>query len=191
MQYTDTIGRIATDAWIVFAIVWAVSAIFAKRTAKRNRKRLSMFVMWLIFMTVVVILAHVTENKGAILLLYIQNPAVRLIGAVLVILGIALAFWARYHLGRNWGQPMSEKVDAELVTTGPYAHIRHPIYAGIFLSIIGSALVFGVFWALILTVYSGYFLYSIGREDEIMARLFPQTYSMYRSRTKRLIPGIW
>lgn len=56
------------------------------------------------------------------------------------VLGLGLAVWARIYLGRNWGMPTSTKEDPELVTSGPYRTIRHPIYTGILLAMIGSAI---------------------------------------------------
>ncbi|MDE1966938.1 MAG: isoprenylcysteine carboxylmethyltransferase family protein [Patescibacteria group bacterium] len=190
MQYADWISVATAWMWVIFIAVWAASALFAKKTAKRASLR--WWLVRIIFIPIVIILARISGMKpGSFLLLYIEDPALRAIGAVLVLSGIALAIWARYHLGRNWGMPMSEKADAELVTTGPYAYIRHPIYAGIFLAVLGSALVFGILWVLVLAIYVGYFLVSVRKEDEIMARLFPDAYPAYKARTKKVIPGVW
>ena len=57
--------------------------------------------------------------------------------------GIGLAIWARIHLGRNWGMPTSQKADPELVTTGPYRFVRHPIYTGLLVALLGTALAVG------------------------------------------------
>lgn len=61
------------------------------------------------------------------------------LGLVLFALGLGFAIWARMHIGRNWGTPMSQKDGAELVTSGPYHLVRHPIYSGILLAGIGTA----------------------------------------------------
>lgn len=191
MQYSDIFGQIVSDAWLIFMIVWAISAIFAKRTVKKGWNTWWLWPIRIVFVAIVISLVTFTGKKGAILFIYIHSPVLRGIGDILVILGITLAIWARFYLGRNWGQPMSEKANAELVTTGPYAYIRHPIYAGIFLSLFGSVLVFGLLWALVLVISASYFLIAIGREDEIMAELFPDTYPAYKARTKKMIPLVW
>ena len=67
-------------------------------------------------------------------------------GVALCLLGFGLAINARRHLGRNWGTPMSRKEQPELVTSGPYALIRHPIYTGLILAMLGSAIGVNVFW---------------------------------------------
>ena len=61
------------------------------------------------------------------------------IGLVLFGAGLSFAVWARIHIGRNWGTPMSQKDDPELVTSGPYRLVRHPIYTGILLAGLGTA----------------------------------------------------
>jgi len=67
-----------------------------------------------------------------------SDPWLQAIGLVIFLLGLALAIWARVYLGRNWGMPMTEKADPELVTTGPYSTIRHPIYSGLILAMAGT-----------------------------------------------------
>ena len=86
---------------------------------------------------------------------------------------------------------MTEKAGAELVTTGPYAYIRNPIYTGILLAIIGSSLGLGLLWVVILIPYCAYLIPSVFVEEKIMLRLFPGAYPAYKARTKRLIPWVW
>ncbi len=63
-----------------------------------------------------------------------------IIGLILTALGIAFAFWARYSLGQNWSSKVTIKVEHELIRNGPYAYVRHPIYTGILLALVGTAL---------------------------------------------------
>ena len=63
------------------------------------------------------------------------------LGAVLTWSGIGLAIWARYHLAEYWSARITIKEDHQLIRTGPYARLRHPIYSGLILAAIGSALV--------------------------------------------------
>jgi protein-S-isoprenylcysteine O-methyltransferase Ste14 len=153
---------------------------------------------WLVYrlgiVVVVVVVYPFLRNagwSGDILTYYIHNPIVQGIGAGLVYAGVAIAVWARYHLGSNWGMPMSEKEGAELVTTGPYAYVRNPIYSGVLLAIIGAALSLGLLWAIAFVPYAVYLIPSVFGEEKIMARLFPDTYPAYKARTKRLIPWVW
>jgi protein-S-isoprenylcysteine O-methyltransferase Ste14 len=112
------------------------------------------------------------------------------VGAVLCASGVMFAVWARVTLGRNWGMPMAEKADPELVTAGPYTYVRHPIYSGFLLAIFGSAIGQSVLWAIPLVVAGPYFVYSARREERQMAEQFPLKYPQYKKRTRMLIPFI-
>ncbi len=85
---------------------------------------------------------------------------------------------------------MSEKIDATLVTTGPYRYIRHPIYSGIILAMVGTALAVTIYWLVAVAVLGTYFVYSASVEERIMVRLFPATYPAYKKSTHMLIPFI-
>ena len=118
----------------------------------------------------------------------VSNPTLQGIGTVLFLIGLGLALWARVYLGRNWGTPMSEKVDAELVTTGPYRYIRNPIYSGLILAAIGTAVAVSWYWLVAVVFMGAYFIYSATVEEHIMERLFPNDYPAYKRSTKMLIP---
>jgi protein-S-isoprenylcysteine O-methyltransferase Ste14 len=126
--------------WLVFVAYWGIAAIRAKRNVGRplwSREiglRLAVIVLVLLALRVPIVrqaLRHAQEH--------VTSSAVSgAIGVMCCVLGIGLAMWARVHLGRNWGMPMSRKQNPELVTTGPYAFVRHPIYTGIILAMFGS-----------------------------------------------------
>ncbi len=173
--------------WVVFWGGWLLAALSVKRTA---RSRMGQFVGLRIVAFVVVYLLirfgvfhghHSVED----------NSVLEGIGMVLFLTGLGLAVWARVHLGRNWGTPMSEKVDAELVTSGPYRYIRNPIYSGIILAAIGTAVAISWYWMVLVALMSAYFVYSALVEEHTMERLFPGTYPEYKHSTKRLIPFIF
>jgi protein-S-isoprenylcysteine O-methyltransferase Ste14 len=113
------------------------------------------------------------------------------IGLALFVLGLALAIWARLYLGRNWGMPMSQKVDPELITTGPYSSIRHPIYSGIILAMIGTAIAVSLYWLVAVVLLGAYFVYSAFMEERFMSQLFPGSYPEYKRSTKMLVPFIF
>jgi protein-S-isoprenylcysteine O-methyltransferase Ste14 len=121
----------------------------------------------------------------------VTSPVLQGIGLVLFLMGLGLAVWARVHLGRNWGTPMSEKIDAELVTTGPYQFIRNPIYSGILLAAVGTSVAISWYWLVVVALMGAYFVYSANVEEETMQRLFPNTYPEYKHSTKKLIPFIF
>jgi protein-S-isoprenylcysteine O-methyltransferase Ste14 len=112
------------------------------------------------------------------------------VGFIGFLLGLGLAVWARVYLGRNWGMPMTQKQDPELVTTGPYRYIRHPIYSGMLLMTLGSALDVNAYWLLGFVVAAVFFIYSALAEERNMTKQFPKTYPTYKSQTKMLVPFI-
>lgn len=120
----------------------------------------------------------------------VTDPLLQGIGLVIVLLGLGLAIWARVYLGRNWGMPMTEKADPELVTTGPYSTIRHPIYSGLILALVGTAMAVSLYWLIAVAVLGGYFIYSAVMEERYMAGKFPDTYPRYQQETKMLVPYV-
>ena len=119
------------------------------------------------------------------------GEAAQVIGFVLFLAGLALAIWARLHLGKNWGMPMTKKQNPELVVSGPYSFIRHPIYTGLLLAILGSALTVNGYFLVLLVLISAYFIYSATVEEKIMAAEFPKTYPDYKKKTKMLLPFVF
>jgi protein-S-isoprenylcysteine O-methyltransferase Ste14 len=113
------------------------------------------------------------------------------LGLVLFALGLGFAIWARIHIGRNWGTPMSQKDEPELVTSGPYHLVRHPIYSGILLAGVGTAVALSWLWLIAVVLAGVYFIYSAKVEERNMATQFPEAYPAYRRSTKMFIPFIF
>jgi protein-S-isoprenylcysteine O-methyltransferase Ste14 len=122
--------------------------------------------------------------------LYAPNASMlmSLVGLLVSALGIGLAILARAHLARTWGVPMASKENPELVTTGPYALVRHPIYSGMLLAMVGSAIGQSVLWLLPLVVYGPNFIRSARREEKLLLERFPDRYRAYMKRTRMLLP---
>ena len=136
--------------------------------------------------------AHFT-NFGLIFSrgIFPQSTVLDWAAAALSVIGVGFAIWARGHLGRNWSSRPAVKENHELVTTGPYAYVRHPIYTGLILMAFSTALM-GSIWGIgVFIVASLVFILRIGREEKIMLELFPNEYPEYQKRTKRLVPFVW
>ncbi|HEY9724223.1 MAG TPA: isoprenylcysteine carboxylmethyltransferase family protein [Oscillatoriaceae cyanobacterium] len=178
--------------WLLFAVVWGVSALKTKRTVGGRRPRMEI-AMRLVSVAIVLLVVYVARHGvgHTRLQLMTNSPLLGIVGDVLCALGIGLAFWARFFLGRNWGMPMSLKENPELVTGGPYAYVRHPIYTGVLFAMIGSAIAISPLW-LIPTAFSCvYFIYSARQEEKLMSAQFPEAYPAYMQRTKMLIPFVF
>jgi protein-S-isoprenylcysteine O-methyltransferase Ste14 len=113
------------------------------------------------------------------------------LGLLLLVLGLGLAIWARVHIGSNWGTPMSQKDEPELVTSGPYRLVRHPIYSGILIATVGTAVALSWMWLIATALAGVYFIYSATVEERYLSEQFPDTYSNYRRSTKMLVPLVF
>jgi protein-S-isoprenylcysteine O-methyltransferase Ste14 len=181
------IDYIIYSLWVVFWLVWLVAGSSAKRAA---HSRVGQFVglrIGIFVIAYLIIRFGVLRGHHAI----VSSPVLQGVGMALFLTGLGLAAWARVHLGRNWGTPMSEKVDAELVTTGPYQYIRNPIYSGIILATIGTSVAINWYWLAAVVLMSAYFIYSSTVEAQTMERLFPDIYPEYKRSTKMLIPFVF
>jgi protein-S-isoprenylcysteine O-methyltransferase Ste14 len=177
-------------SWVVLIAAWMLLGVRAKRSVRGRWRwpweigvRLAVFIM--VLFAVRVLGVHRIRQYAAN-----TNLIAGFVGAGLCACGVIFAVWARVCLGRNWGMPMAEKADPELVTAGPYVHVRHPIYTGILLAMFGSAVGQSVLWALPLLIAGPYFVYSARREEGQMAERFPLQYPQYKKRTRMLIPFI-
>jgi protein-S-isoprenylcysteine O-methyltransferase Ste14 len=175
--------------WVVFLVYWMISAVSSKRNARRNY---NWFLLRVLLLLIILGLFHwpVFSEFYQQEAFASSSIAFSILGDVLCVLGISLAIWARVYLGRNWGVPMSVKVNPELVTSGPYTFIRHPIYSGVLLAMIGSIFVEGIPWLVVLVLLGGYFIFAATREEKLMLKQFPDQYPQYKKRTKMLIPFV-
>jgi protein-S-isoprenylcysteine O-methyltransferase Ste14 len=119
-----------------------------------------------------------------------SSLSLRLLGSVVCALGIGLAILARSFLARAGGVSIASKENPELVTTGPYAFVRHPLYGGMLLAMVGSAIGQSLLWLLPLIVYGPNFILSARREEKFLLERFPERYRAYMQRTKMLLPFV-
>ena len=181
----DAVDIVIGLGWVVFWLYWIVVSLGVKAGRTRWTRfagvRVAAILILLLLLRLRVLKGHTVTH----------DPWLQGIGLAIFLLGLALAIWARICLGRNWGTPMSQKVDPELVTTGPYSTIRHPIYSGIILAMIGTAVAVSVYWLTAVVLLAAYFLYSAVMEERYMAGLFPDAYPHYKQSTKMPIPFIF
>jgi protein-S-isoprenylcysteine O-methyltransferase Ste14 len=169
-------------AWIGFWVYWLVSAFGAKEH-RAGRRRIPL--TGLSLLSVILIIRVFRDGSLAV-----HSAVLGAIGAVVFAFGIAVAVWARVHLGRNWGMPMAQTAEPELVTSGPYRFVRHPIYSGLLAGVLGTALVTNLIGLIIVVVLGAYFYYSASVEEKNLTATFPTAYPAYRASTKMLIPFI-
>jgi protein-S-isoprenylcysteine O-methyltransferase Ste14 len=185
----DLLVRVVTTivlvAWGLFWLYWIAASVGVK-AARTVRGRGAGVRVGVFVVVVLLARANVVRRPSTAT----RDPWLEALGLVLFAAGLAVALWARRVLGLNWGMPMSQKVDPELVTDGPYRRVRHPIYSGILLAVVGTAVAINWSWLIAAGLFGSYFVYSARSEERYMAGRFPDTYPTYQRSTKMLIPFI-
>jgi len=181
--------------WLAFLLYWIFSAFGVKKDISRRRPWVNFVFSRLILIVGLIFVARFIGDRNFWRAggweTFSSVTAINILGVALCALGVALAIWARAHLGRNWSGHPTIKQDHELVTTGPYAYVRHPIYTGMLMALLGTTLVGGPVALIILIVVSGTFIMRIEKEEGFMMQLFPEQYVSYKQHTKKLVPFIW
>lgn len=170
--------------WAAFWVYWLVAAFSMKRGRRPWSRELRIRA---IIAVVVIFLIRLGAFRGHSLN---TDPWRAGIGLVLFALGLGFAISARLHIGRNWGTPMTQKDDPELVTSGPYHLVRHPIYSGILVAGVGTAVALSWMWLTAVVLAAIYFIYSATVEERYMAAQFPDAYPAYKRSTKMLVPFV-
>lgn len=177
--------------WIGLAVYWFVSA----RRVKRARERENGAAFWIRIILLVVIFEFLFSDWGRAGWLGMRflpdTWAIAIAGLAIEIMGIALAAWARYCLGGNWSGAVTLKEGHELVGSGPYRRIRHPIYSGIALGLAGTAVFIGewrgvvAFAAMVIS-----FFFKARKEEAWLTREFGAQFATHRARTGMFLPRI-
>jgi protein-S-isoprenylcysteine O-methyltransferase Ste14 len=187
-----TPNQIIRALWLAFVLIWVLFAVTAKRTARRPPFWSGAGGRFLVIALIFAVLQF-RVMRGMLHAWQIEvtsNPDLQEAGIAIALCGYAFALWARFYLGRNWGMPMSLREDHRLVTGGPYAFVRHPIYSGFLIAMLGSALAGGFIWLIMAAVLGVYFVISALTEEKLMLAQFPGEYPAYKRRTKMLIPFV-
>jgi protein-S-isoprenylcysteine O-methyltransferase Ste14 len=175
--------------WIVFAAYWGVSALKTRRTISRESFASRYGVLLLEVLGFVMLFSGVPEIGVLGERVVPQTYAGAATGVALTWIGIAIALWARWHLGQYWSARITLKEDHQIIRTGPYAHFRHPIYSGLDLAAIGGAVAIDE-WRCVVAVGIIVLAYWIKakREESMLARQFGEVFDEHRRHTGFLIP---
>jgi protein-S-isoprenylcysteine O-methyltransferase Ste14 len=182
-------GTVITVLWLILVAYWFVSAWGTKRTVYRGinpawRVLALVFIIGLFFL-----FGSYPGYFGR--QLYYPTVAARAAGILVCAAGVGFAIWARHTLGTNWSGGPTIKEGHELVESGPYRRIRHPIYTGILLAVLGTGMGSGqVKHVFIFGVAAAILWLKLRIEEPLMLRQFPEAYSAYMKRTKALIPFV-
>jgi protein-S-isoprenylcysteine O-methyltransferase Ste14 len=177
--------------WTLVGIYWLVAALRSKRVVRRQNRPSRVI--------------HLTVMTAALLLLFSRSTRVWLLGARLfpeqswigwaglciTVAGCAFAVWARVLLGSNWSATVTVKQDHELIRSGPYALVRHPVYSGFLFAILGTSLALGEVRGVIALAlaFAGWFV-KARTEERFLLEQFGDAYARYCREVRQLIPFI-
>lgn len=175
--------------WIAWVLYWVAMAFTTKRTVER-RGFLGYRLVTIILVVGLVTtgrLLHVSSHSQ----LWQRSLALGVLTDCIVLAGAAFTVWARITLGRNWSAEVTFKQDHELIESGPYALARHPIYTGLIVMALGTAINYGraIGFVLFISLCGGLW-WKAREEEQIMSRHFPNAYAEYRTRVRAIIPFV-
>ena len=177
--------------WCLWLAYWAVAA-FGNKIAQRRESFLS---RWAHFGPLILAgyLLGADQLPGNFLggRVWPRSEGVSWAGAFLLASGLLFSVWARIHIGRNWSGSVTVKEDHELIRTGPYALVRHPIYTGLLLGFIGSALPRAEWRGVVavLIVFAALWR-KLKLEERWMGEVFGEAYAAYKREVAALVPFI-
>jgi protein-S-isoprenylcysteine O-methyltransferase Ste14 len=191
MMHTPDLWQIEMTPWYAMLLYWAISWMNVKRAripeAFSSRSRHLFFVL----LAVVLMFTHYLRIDPLARRFISEDLRIHYVAILVTCLGVSVAIWARYILGQYWSSRVEVKVGHELICAGPYAYVRHPIYTGILLAGMGTALFVGEWRAAMAVIFAIVgFAIKARQEEFLMTSEFGDRYQEYRERTGFLIPRL-
>jgi protein-S-isoprenylcysteine O-methyltransferase Ste14 len=181
-------GDLTQWIWYAVAVVWLVLAFRTKRTLVRSGgiARLA-----IVAVVLAIVVSRPLTDTSLHHHLWKPSPVVSALALALVVAGAAFALWARFTIGTNWSGVVTLKQDHELMQSGPYHVVRHPIYTGLLTMGLGSSLQYDEVYGFLLLVLAIVMLaFKIRLEERLMIENFPDQYPQYRQRVKAIVPFV-
>ena len=178
-------------SWESVGLVWLMGAACAKQTVRVQSWGPQLFNMALAVLGFTLLFSSGFRQGWLGTRVMLDSPPLAYFGLWVTVVGCMFAIWARLTLGGNWSGRATVKQGHELVTSGPYALARHPIYTGLLAAVVGTVMASGqVHDLLALVVIVMMILLKMSQEERLMVQTFPAAYPAYRQRVKALIPGV-
>ena len=177
--------------WILWLLYWKLASFNVKTTRRRESFSSRITYVPLFFFGILLFAVFTREPRAGFLFASIwpRTLVAFWIGILLMLVGFAVTIWARRTLGRNWSSNVTQKENHELIQTGPYGWVRHPIYTGLLIAFLGSIIGLdewrGVLAFLCILVS---FIIKLRIEERFMVELFGPAYDAYRQRVGMLLP---
>lgn len=181
--------HIAAIFWIVFLLFWIISARKVKPVKRREPFHERVLYMLPMMLSYVLLFDDFLTFTALGRRFIPPDPRIGALGIFITAIGVAVAIWARVHLGENWSATVTVKAGHELIESGPYRTVRHPIYTGMLVATAGSALALGQARGLLALVVIGLgFYFKARKEERFMLTEFGEKYLAYSRRTGMLLP---
>lgn len=187
-----TLWQVELIPWYVFAGYWFITWLRVNRT-KATEKSADRLITVAVVVIGFTLLFEKWTGIGPLGLRFVpENARISWLGITITCAGVIIAVWARYSIGVYWSARVSLKEGHQLIRSGPYAFVRHPIYTGMFLAALGTAFVVGEWRGLVAAVLLlGAHSRKALREESLLTREFGQEYAEYRRSTGFLFPRLW
>lgn len=183
--------RLASVAWVIFLVYWFVSAQKLKTIKKREpwNER----IVYMAFMVAsYALMFNDMFSVGWLGRRFVPiSSELGAAGVAITFAGIGLAIWARWHLGQNWSAAVTVKEGHELIRSGPYGRIRHPIYTGMLVAFAGTALALGEYRGLLsLGIAIIGFFAKARKEERYLVQEFGPPFEEHIRRTGMFLPKV-
>ncbi len=181
-------NSLVVACWVIFVGYWLISAFGQKATAEQ-RGWLSSLSYRIPLSLGTLLLWFPRFHHPLNLALISRADRIRFFGVVVCLVGLLVTIWSRRTLGGNWSSEVAFKQGHELVKVGPYRFVRHPIYSGILLMSLGTAIAVGQLHSwLSFPLLCGGFWIKLKQEEAVMRQHFPEEYLAYQRQVKALVP---
>lgn len=175
--------------WYVFGAYWLITALRVRRTKLEEKSADRLVTLGVMVVGFVLLFYRWPPFRVFDLRFVPAEPRIAYAGVVVTSFGVALSVWARYCLGEYWSARVTLKEGHQLIRSGPYRYVRHPIYTGLFLGALGRALTVGELRsALAVVILLAAHSRKAAREEGILGEEFGEEYASYRRSTGFLFP---
>jgi protein-S-isoprenylcysteine O-methyltransferase Ste14 len=187
--FGPTPAGVIGDLWMLFGLYWLVSALNRKKTKRRESWWQRLAYVFPLVAAFYLLFRHEYDHTWLGTRFVPDTPMVHWLGVVIMASGVAVAFWARFHLGANWSGVVTLKEGHELIRTGPYRTIRHPIYTGILFAFFGNVVQVGQVRGLIalFIIWLSFYL-KARREESFLAQEFGPSFNEHIQHTGMFLP---
>jgi protein-S-isoprenylcysteine O-methyltransferase Ste14 len=179
--------------FVVQITFWIVTASSAKKTSKNKGGWLMRIIAIAVVLSVIFFREQIISFVPIMGIKFWSHSLVSgILADIVTLLGVMFMIWSRITLGKNWSANVTLKEGHELITSGPYAYVRHPIYSGLLLMILGLAIYAGSFlgfFVFLLFLFGA--RYKAHKEEKLLLEYFPQEYPAYKKKVWTLIPFVF